>query len=514
MPWDAAIRYRLLLEINNAIVKHTNRVDLFNQLAQEIKQIVPYDRFSINLYDQKKKMLSYFSMAEGISPRAISGDERPLEKGAIAREVIRSREPVIIPDLRKRNYWSSVRSMLKAGLTASFAFPLITRGQLLGVLHFSFKKRPPRLNELVEFLKELADVVSVAVDNMMAYSQLKEINQNLVQQKHYLMERAEEAYNPDTFFYRSAAMQKVMDQVELIASTNASVLITGETGTGKDFVARHIHRLSPRREGLFVKVNCPALAANLFESELFGYAKGAFTGAASSRMGRFQMADGGTIFLDEIGELPIDRQAKLLHVLQDSYFERVGDSRPIKVDVRVVAATNRDIRMAVQEGAFRSDLYYRLNTVSLHLPPLRERIEDVPGLVRRLNHIEAYNAHRQPTIYTPAAMKTLCEYHWPGNVRELKNLVKRMIIMRAGESISGQDVQTFVETGQSVPVQHHYSLAEVERQHIEMVLMKTNGRLGGKQGAAALLGIPRTTLQYRLKKHGIDHRSFLPSVDW
>jgi len=508
MVRDAAIRYRLLLEINNAIVKCTHRDELFNQLAGEIKKIVPYDRFSINLYDKEKKLLSYFGTAEGISPRGISGDTRPLEKGAIARAVIRSQEPLIIPDLKKFNYWSSVRSMLKAGLSASLAFPLITRSRLLGVLHFSFKKCPRQLSELTQFLMELTDVVAVAVDNMLAYSQLEEINENLVRQNDYLLERAEEAYNPDFFYYGSPAMQKVMDQVEQIAATDASVLITGETGTGKDFVARHIHRLSPRHGGLFVKVNCPALAASLFESELFGHAKGAFTGAAGSRVGRFEMADGGTIFLDEIGELPIDRQAKLLHVLQDKCFERVGDSRPIEVNARVLAATNRDLDQAVRHGEFRSDLYYRLNTMLIHLPPLRERIEDVPGLLQRLNQVEAQKANRSAPIYTPAAMQILCSHQWPGNIRELKNLVKRMILMRAGKSISGPDVQTFVQTGLTEPGYRSCSLAEAERQHIEAVLLRTNGRLGGKQGAAALLGIPRTTLQYRLKKHGIDLRRF------
>jgi transcriptional regulator with GAF, ATPase, and Fis domain len=398
--------------------------------------------------------------------------------------------------------------MLNTGLTSSFAFPLITRGKVLGVLHFSFKKCPEQMDELVQFFRELTDLVAVAVENMLAYNQLKEVNENLEQQKHYLLERVEEAYNPDAFFYESLAMRKVMEQVELIAPTDASVLITGETGTGKDFIARHIHRLSPRREGLFVKVNCPALTANLFESELFGHAKGAFTGAVDTRAGRWEMADGGVIFLDEIGELPIDRQAKLLHVLQDHYFERVGDSRPIKANARVVAATNCDLDKAVGQGDFRSDFYYRLNTFSLHLPPLRERIEEIPGLVHRLNWTEAQKAHRAAPNYSRAAINILCGHQWPGNVRELKNLVKRMIIMKAGQTIHGRDVQTFVEAGQSEPVLSSCSLAEAERRHIEMVLTRTKGRLAGKQGAATLLGIPRTTLQYRLKKHGIDHNNF------
>ena len=508
MVWDDATRYRLLLKINNAIVSDINRKNLFNQLAKEIKRILTYDRFSINLYDEEKNVLRYFSVADGISPKAISDDERPLEKGAIAREVIRSRKPVIIPDLSKRNYWSSVRVMLKAGLNTSLAFPLITRGKVLGVLHFSFKKKPPQLEELVQFLRELTDSVAVAVENMLAYNQLNKINRNLIRQKQYLLERAEDAYTPEAFYYASPAMEKVMHQVELVAATDASVLITGETGTGTDFVAHQIHRLSPRRGELFVKVNCPALSASLFESELFGHTQGAFTGAAGPRTGRFEMADGGTIFLDEIAELPIERQAKLLHILQDKRFERVGGNQLIEINVRVVAATNCDMDQAVRRGAFRSDLYHRLNTVSLHLPSLRERVEEVPGLVQRLNRLESQRAHRSAPTYTTDALDVLCEHSWPGNVRELKNLVKRMIILHPGETVTGRVLQNYLETGKTEPGNWSFSLAEVERQHIEFVLMRTKGRLGGKKGAAALMAMPRTTLQYRLKKHGIDPKRF------
>ena len=304
MSWDAATKYKLLLHTNNAIVKYTNRDQLFRSLASELMAICHYDRLSINLYDEKTESLSYFGNAAGVSPEAISYDERPLGKGAIAQEVIRSQKPLIIRRLKKRSYWSSVRAMIRAGLTSSMAFPLMARGKILGVVHISFKQQPPNIKELAEFLGEFSEVVAVAVDNMLAYTELKKSNRNLVQQKHFLMENADAPYNPDAFFYSSSAMKEVMRQVALIAPTDASVLITGETGTGKDYVARYIHRLSQRREALFVKVNCPALSASLFESELFGHSKGAFTGAVSSRVGRFEMADGGTIFLDEIGELP------------------------------------------------------------------------------------------------------------------------------------------------------------------------------------------------------------------
>jgi transcriptional regulator with GAF, ATPase, and Fis domain len=504
MSWDTASRYRLLLEINKAIVKHTDRNSLFQALATEIKKIVPYDRLSINIYDPETKSLSYFSTARGISPHGLEGENRPLAQGAIAQEVIRSRRPLIIPDLSQRSYWASVRSMLQAGLSASMAFPLITRGRVHGSIHFSFIEKPEDIQEISAFLSELADVVAVAVENMLAYTRLKDLNKNLVQQKHYLLEETEDSYSPDAFFYTSPKMAEVMRQAKLMASSDASVLITGETGTGKELVARHLHRESSRRDALFVKVNCPALSASLFESELFGHAKGAFTGAERQRVGRFEMAQGGTLLLDEIGELPLHLQAKLLHVLQDKRFERVGDSRTIMVNFRVLAATNRDLEAAVRDNQFRSDLFYRLNTVSIRLPPLRERREDIPLLIRRLTELQASRTHSEPPYYSPEAMDKLTQYFWPGNVRELKNLVKRLLILRPGRAISAPEIQNFLQPGQPQATGTTLTLAEAERRHIEQVLAQTRGVLGGEQGAAVLLGVPRTTLQYRIKKHGID----------
>ena len=508
MAGTGAQRYQLLLEINQAIVKFTNRKDLFQAIAKETKKIVPYDRLAINLYDSQNQSLSYFGTAVGVSPKGMGGNKRPLEHGAIARETIRTRQPVIIPDLNRRRYWSSVRSLMSAGLTSSMAFPLIAREKILGTIHFSFKQCPADIQKLAVFLGEFADVASVAVDNMLAYTSLKKTNQSLVQQKHFILENSEDSYRTDSFFYTSPAMAEVMQQVELIAASDASVLITGETGTGKDYVARYIHRLSPRRESLFVKVNCPALTESLFESELFGHAKGAFTGAVSERVGRFEVAHGGTVFLDEIGELPPSQQAKLLNVLQDHTFERVGDSKSITADFRAVAATNRDMDQAIGAKEFRSDLFYRLSTFSLHLPPLRERMEDIPLLVHKLSQVQAAKTHLKLPIYTPSAMEVLCKYHWPGNVRELKNLVKRINILRPGESVSAGDVAAYTESGDSTLGAGRLTLHEVERQHLEKVMTMTSGRLGGAQGAAHILGIPRTTLQYRLKKHGLDPKDF------
>lgn len=301
--------------------------------------------------------------------------------------------------------------------------------------------------------------------------------------------------------------QKLRACLELVAQAalgEADVLITGETGTGKEFIANYIHKISQRRDGLLVKVNCPALASSLFESELFGHSKGAFTGASAQRVGRFEMADGGTIFLDEIGDLPIPLQAKILHVLQDQAFERVGESRTIRANFRVIAATNQDLERAIREHTFRSDLYYRLSTIALHLPPLRERIEDIPPLLAILNENQARAMHRPAPAYPDEVVGELCRHPWPGNIRELKNLVSRMIILRPGQTVSVQDVRShFGEYGLEHGDTRFQTLEEAERAHITKALAKAKGMVAGARGAAALLGVPRSTLQYRMRKYGL-----------
>jgi transcriptional regulator with GAF, ATPase, and Fis domain len=300
-----------------------------------------------------------------------------------------------------------------------------------------------------------------------------------------------------------------MKDVELVADTNTSVLLSGETGTGKDHIARHIHNLSSRRDHLFVKVNCAALAPTLIESELFGHAKGSFTGASAKRRGRFETADGGTVFLDEIGELPLPSQSKLLQVLEEKAFERVGESIPISVDFRTISSTNQDLMPKVRKGSFRRDLYYRLNTVHIWIPPLRERAEDIPLLVRCFTTTLAEKMQKPEVHYSSAAMEALCRYPWPGNVRELQNVIERVTILRGGHSINENDIDhmlhSFETTGKDGEEDGFLTRYEMERKHIEKALAKCGGVIGGKYGAARLLGVPRSTLQYRMKKLGIYH---------
>ncbi|WP_461209839.1 sigma-54-dependent Fis family transcriptional regulator [Desulfocurvus sp. DL9XJH121] len=500
-------RYETLLRINNAIVQKTSREQLFRACADELRKLFHFDRCSINLYDQDTKSLSYFATAEGVP---LGGDTaRPLEKGSIAQMVIRSRKPLVIPDVTNQSYFVNLDTMRDAGLRTTMAFPLVVRDVVLGSLHFSFVERPENLDEIVDFLDDLSPQVAIAVDNMLNHIRLQTINENLQSQKSYLRKQADQQYDPEKFYYSSDSMLDVMSQVRMVAATDASVLITGETGTGKECVAHCIHEMSARNAALMVKVNCPALAASLFESELFGHAKGAFTGAAAKRLGRFEMAQGGTVFLDEIGDLPMPQQAKLLTVLQDGQLERVGESKPISVDFRVVSATNKDLEGAIVEGDFRSDLYYRLNTMRIHIPALRERPDDVPVLIHRLTSLYMEQFHKPGPVYTDEVMDRLMRYAWPGNVREVKNMVQRMLLLRSGERVLLSDVEGFLGRGNGQgPEGRFQTMEEMECEHLKRALAATKGVVGGAGGAADILGMPRTTLQYRLSRHGLRASDF------
>ncbi len=511
MRWSTEIRYKMLLEINNAIVSRTTREELFRALARELRKHFAYDRMCIILYDADSDSISYFAAADGIQPDgSLDRETRPLANGAIARMVIQSKQPVVFDDLRRYRDLSSVGALVQAGLNASMAFPLIIRDRVLGSIHLSYQKAPMAMSELTEVLKAVSQQVAIAVDNMLAYTGLKQSNANLEMEKRFLMECSEE-YQPADFYFASPQMARIMEMVASAAETDETVLITGETGTGKDYLARRIHKMSRRRDRLFVKTNCPALASSLFESELFGHAKGAFTGADHQRLGRFELANGGTIFLDEVGELPITLQAKLLHVLQDRRFERVGDSRSIAIDARVLAATNRNLLESVRHNQFRQDLYYRLNIIHIPVPPLRERVEDIRLLFLRLTEAESRRIHRDAPHYTEAALERLEAYSWPGNVRELKNFVKRILIRWPGQTILPKDIDKLIDLSDE-PSSHRpncvESLKAVERRHIVTALQQTKGRVGGAKGAAHLIGLPRSTFQYRPKKFGIDPKQY------
>jgi len=509
--WNSETRYKILLELNNAIVTCKTREDLFLALSKELQRHFSYDRLCIILYDSKQQSITYFAAADGVQPSGVIAQKsRPIADGAIARMAIQSGHPVIFDDLTRYTDLSSVGELVKAGLKSTMVFPMIVRDNILGTIHFSFSKAPDGISELTELLQALSRQIAIAVENMLAYTSLRNTNRHLREEKQFLMTHGHE-YQSSNFVFVSSKMNQVMQIVNQVAETDETILLTGETGTGKDYLSRLIHDRSQRRDNLFVKTNCPGLTSSLFESELFGHAKGAFTGAAQNRLGRFELADGGTIFLDEIGELPMALQAKLLQVLQDRRIERVGESTSTEVDARIIAATNRNLRESVKAGEFRQDLFYRLETVTINVPPLRERLEDVPLLIANINVSESERMNRLPPIYTDDAINFLCQYNWPGNVRELKNLVKRLIILKPGDHISADTIRsTFpLAMGESSPQANAFATRnQAERDHIIEALKTTGGMVGGKQGAARLLGTARSTLQYRIKKLQIDPHEY------
>ena len=512
----------------------------FSTLSRLLHEHFHFDRLCINLYDQQGEMLTYFTAAEGTIVSTLS-PVRPAEASTtVAGHVIATRKPVIITDFAQYFSESSIHPIAEAGLTATMAFPLVLDNEIIATLHCSFAEKPDNIYEITSFLLELCPVVAVCLGAILSLEQVA-YNRLHMQEQPFFAPASE-----GRVICHSGAMREVMRRVDAAARLNIPILLLGETGTGKTMLAQDVHRRSERKAAHFVRVNCPALAQTLFESELFGHARGAFTGAANKRVGRFELAHGGTLFLDEIAELAPEMQSKLLQVLEESSFERVGESLPLSVDVRVIAATNAHIGTTLANGKLRPDLFYRLSPCTIELPPLRERIEDIPPLVAALSTQAAANHGLAPVTFTAALMKPMLRYNWPGNVRELRNIVSRLVINHSiHREVTPADVEALLEESRSLlrkPTETPFAaprpdaapaglteaasappaspagavprassadsgrpgtLAEVERLHIQDVLSRCGGTISGPAGAAALLGVPRSTLQHRMQKLGI-----------
>jgi formate hydrogenlyase transcriptional activator len=412
--------------------------------------------------------------------------------------------PLVIPFLERETRFPCARTLFEQhGIRSLCALPLTTTHRRIGSLVTSSVQPAAYDEEDVEFLRQVANQIAITVENALAYGEIQALKDKLAQEKLYLQDEVCSELNFKEIVGKSVALRRVLMEVEIVAPTDSTVLIYGETGTGKELIARAIHNLSPRCLNAFVKLNCAAIPTGLLESELFGHEKGAFTGAIAQRIGRFELADRGSVFLDEIGEVPLELQTKLLRVLQEREFERLGSTRTLRTDTRLIAATNRDLSTMVEEQKFRSDLFYRLNVFPVRVPPLRERAEDIPMLVRHF--VQHFGRRMKRTIETipGETMDALIRYSWPGNIRELQNLIERAVILSRGPVLQVPlgDFESRTTPGQVNG--KHQTLEDAERAHILATLKETRWVLSGPSGAARRLGMNRSTLQFRMKKLGI-----------
>ncbi|MCX8042591.1 MAG: sigma 54-interacting transcriptional regulator [Desulfobacterota bacterium] len=503
-------KYHTLLKINNAIIHERSRDGLFREITKVLQPLLGFDRISILLNQPGKPSWDYFAPAIGVIIPGLRNNTMPPQKALVPIKVMMERKTLIV-DVQKDPLLPEAGMLKKANLKWFVCSPLAVGEKVLGTIQVFYKKAFPLTAEDIDFFEQISKQVALAVDNLLAYEELEQLRDKLREEKAYLKNQIEQMNDPDEIVFLSPAMQHIIDQARSVAETDTTVLITGETGTGKDMVARFIHRHSERRHNTFIKVNCAALVPTLIESELFGHERGAFTGAISRKIGRFEIAHKSTLFLDEIGELPMAAQAKLLQVLQDRVFERVGGTAPIKTDVRIIAATNQNLQTLVSEKKFREDLFYRLNIFPLHVPPLRDRPEDIPVLGKYFADRFCDTLHRDRPVFRKDAIDLLLHYHWPGNVRELENFIERVIILHAGKTVTAADISKLLNVhGEADHV--GLRLAEIERRHIEKVLAMTGGLIAGPRGAAALLGLKRGTLQHKMKKLHISAAAFKKTV--
>ena len=498
-------RLRVLLDVNNAIVTCLDRDSLFSATAAALRGVIPFDRAALILYDPAKHVFRILGVAGPVpSPPLIPlGTEWP-RHGSRAGWVLDHKRPLVTADLGESPQFREHAPLLKEGIRAALSVPMTIKGKFLGTLNLG-SRVPGRYGAAdASLLAAIAEQVALAIENLLAYEEIAALKTRLEEEKVYLQEevRTEAAFGD--VIGESPAILGALENVRKVARTDSTVLVTGETGTGKELIVRAIHSLSRRKDKLLVKVNCAALPASLIESELFGHERGAFTGALTRKIGRFELASGGTLFLDEVGELPLELQAKLLRVLQDGEFERVGGTQTLKVDVRLVAATNRDLERAVSEERFRADLYYRLNVFPIVIPPLRSRPQDIPGLARHFAALYASKMGKRIGPLGSDVMDRLAAYAWPGNVRELQHVIERAVILSPEGRFELGDV---LPRAGEAPTRPGRSLEDVERQHIVAVLEENGWRVSGDRGAARILGLKRTTLEARMKKLGIHRRS-------
>jgi formate hydrogenlyase transcriptional activator len=499
-------RLRLLLDVNNAIASNLSKRELFAAIAAGLRRLLQIEFTSLAVYDSKTHQLRLYALDFPPGEGVFAEDAQIPIDGSPPGQAFTTRKPVALDSANIEQFQSEgFRRLLSTGLRSGCVLPLVSRDRVLGTLNVGRRRETPFAADEVDLLTQVANQIATAVENALAFSEIEELKEQLSKEKLYLEDEIRTEHNFEEIVGQSPLLKRLLKEVETVAPTDAAVLIQGETGTGKEVIARSIHNLSRRSGRTFVKVNCAAIPTGLLESELFGHERGAFTGAIAQKAGRFELAHQGTLFLDEVGDIPLDLQPKLLRALQEQEFERLGSTRTIRVDVRLVAATNRNLAQMVADGEFRSDLYYRLNVFPVQMPPLRERRDDIPLLVRYF--VQKYGLRMEKKIESVSseALQALTEYSWPGNIRELENLIERAVILSRGPVL--QVALDGLRPASDMPSAPPSTLQAAEREHIQRVLDETNWVVGGPNGAAARLGLKRTTLQSKMRKLAISRQA-------
>jgi formate hydrogenlyase transcriptional activator len=501
-------RLRVLLKTGASLASNLDIRQVFPSISAHVRHIAHHEFASLLVYDDTCGMLrrhaTDFPLAKGIlPPESIV----PLDKSPAGTAMKLGAPQIFTRDEIAAFGIDATTQLIGEGIQSLCCVPLATSKDMLGTLNFGSTRPNAFQAEDLELFGQIAAQVAGALENERAYHEIEQLKNRLAAEKQYLEGEIRTELNFDEIVGDSPALKKALDPVPIVADSDATVLVLGETGTGKELVARAIHRMSRRKERNFIKVNCAAIPTGLLESELFGHEKGAFTGAVSQKIGRMELADHGTLFLDEVGEIPLELQPKLLRVLQDHEFERLGGTRTIKVDLRLVAATNRDLGKDVAEHQFRSDLFYRLNVFPIHMPSLRERRQDIPMLVRHFVRHYALRMDRHIETIPAETMNALTNWHWPGNVRELENFIERSVILSDDTVLRAPLAELEIEMQEGGSSDH--TLDTAERHHILGVLRETGGLLSGPTGAAHRLGLKRTTLQSKMQRLRIAREDYL-----
>ena len=515
---------QLLLNLTNRITSNLELRDLLRAIAANIREVIHADAVTVALPDAASEKFRVFAM-DFPHGKGVVKEELLVTPSAAVKKALDTLKPVVV-DTREPNELASEASDIVAaeGIKAFCNIPLANRGRALGILSILRTTETPFSPGDVDFLSRASGQIAIAIENALAYHEISQLKDKLAQEKLYLEEEIRSEMNFENIIGNSPALKHVLELVETVAPSDSTVLLLGETGTGKELIARAIHDRSRRKDRTFVKLNCAAIPTGLLESELFGHEKGAFTGAITQKVGRMELADQGTLFLDEVGDIPIEIQPKLLRALQEREFERLGSTHTRRVNIRLVAATNRDLEKMIAAREFRSDLYYRLHVFPIRIPPLRERKEDIPQLVSYFVQKFAKQMQKKIEAISPAVMKGLTAWEWPGNIRELENFIERAVIVTRGKSLDAPLGELRKTNTVAFPHAEQHNVEQVagertnsqsdktsvadeyerrQRDEIIRALTACKGRVGGADGAAASLGMNRTTFLSRMKKFGI-----------